>query len=163
MKRRMKQNPSGRNVEQCNSTIKGTGTEQNSNAKPLMQIFLLLQTYLYHAIIIIIIIVLILFLLEPHCLSTYSVNLNFTDKLTNLHIVTIFLILYWRIIFHTVSSYDVIYLENQFKMPRVNIVLSVAIKAENKGNFHKFVFCITFWTKITLKNVLIIPISFAIL
>jgi hypothetical protein len=50
----MKENPSDRNVEQCMSAIKDNGTELNSNSKLLMQIFLLLQTYSYQAILIII-------------------------------------------------------------------------------------------------------------
>jgi hypothetical protein len=54
MKTRMKENPSDRNVEQCMSTIKDYGTYQNSVPKLLMQIFLLLQTYSYQAILILI-------------------------------------------------------------------------------------------------------------
>jgi len=49
----MKEIPSDRNVEQCLSAIKDSGTEQNSNPKPLKQIFLHLQTYSYQDILII--------------------------------------------------------------------------------------------------------------
>jgi len=52
----MKENPSDRNVEQCLSAIKDSGTGENSNLKPLMQIFLHLQTYSYQDILILIII-----------------------------------------------------------------------------------------------------------
>lgn len=58
---------------------------------------------------------------------------------------------------------NVIYLENQFKMLSANISLVVAIKAENKGNFRKFAYCITLLTKITPENKLIFPRSVTIL
>jgi len=35
--------------------------------------------------------------------------------------------------------------------------LVVVIKAETKGNFHKFAYYITFWTKIAPENKLIFP------
>jgi hypothetical protein len=160
MNTRIKEIPSDRNVEQCMSAIKDNGTEQNSNPKLVVQILLLVQTYSYQAILITICMFNILFLWQPHYLSTDSLNQNSANLRTNFNIVAIFLILNFRTIFH-LSNYYVIYsyLENQFKMPSANISPFVAIKAETKGNFSKFAYYITFWTKITPENKLIFPIS----
>ena len=82
------------------------------------------------------------FLWEPYYLSTDSVNQNSANIQTKFHIVAIFLIFNLHTIFH-LRNYDVIHLENQFKMPSGNISLVVAIKAETKGHFHKF--CILYY------------------
>jgi hypothetical protein len=162
MKTRMKEIPSDKNVEQCMSAIKDNGTEQNSNPKLLMQIFLLLQTYSYQAILILITIFMfnILFLWQPHYLSADSLNQNSANLQTKFNIVTIFLILNFLTIFQLSNFYVIYsYLEIQFKMTSANISPVVAIKAETKGIFSKIAYYITFWTQITTENKLIFPRS----